>query len=430
MANSVGNARAPMTAVTSLKGRPWLLLAAIFTLALTLEAVCRISRAIPPLIVILTVLGLLSLLRAGVRPGQLRTPVDLAIGASVVAGVIAFVINSHGGSRLVDCVVMAGLFYLSIGVQRAWQHGRIAVALTAAGAVLITAGWAVIQSLFNITTGYCRAKVTGGADGCWRDDTATRVTGTFSNPNLLSPVLILLIPIGCVALRLAFGKKWGRISAVALGLLGTSALMLTLSRGGMVSLAVLCVAALALRNPSRRTLVGTCLAVGAGIAVAVGALLAKFSLGPRADVYRESLELARENPWGVGLGRSGPFIDQRIPGDQRFFHSHNLWLTWLVETGFIGLFAALWLTVAVTLAVIRGARRRDGLVVAAGSGLAGFGVISLFDNPSFDIHVTLAMWTVIAVAVSVRATARGSTGDNIASDPPQPDQPEVQPSTL
>src|SRR3546814_5736498 len=114
--------------------------------------------------------------------------------------------------------------------------------------------------------------------------------------------------------------------------------MLTLSRGGAVSMVVLLVAALALRNPSRRTLVGTGLAVVAGIIVALGALLAKFSLGPRSDVYRESLEVWWENPWGVGLGRSGPFIDQRIEGDQRFYHSHNLWLTWLVETGFIGLF--------------------------------------------------------------------------------------------
>src|SRR3546814_9044966 len=83
--------------------------------------------------------------------------------------------------------------------------------------------------------------------------------------------------------------------------------MLTLSRGGAVSMVVLLVAALALRNPSRRTLVGTGLAVVAGIIVALGALLAKFSLGPRSDVYRESLEVWWENPWGVGLGRSGPF---------------------------------------------------------------------------------------------------------------------------
>src|SRR3546814_10979064 len=134
---------------------------------------------------------------------------------------------------------------------------------------------------------------------------------------------------------------------------------------------VFLVAALALRNPSRLTLARTGLAVVAGIIVALGCLLAKFSLGPRSDVYRESLEVWWENPWGVGLGRSGPFIDQRIEGDQRFYHSHNLWLTWLVETGFIGLFAALWLTVAVTVAVVRGARRHDAMIVAAGSGQIG-----------------------------------------------------------
>jgi O-antigen ligase len=397
-----------MTAMP-LHGRPWLLVAAAMALAVLIEMVARTSRFVPPVTAVLTAVGLVALLKVGVRPHHLRTPVNVAIFASVLAGVIAFVINSHGGSRLIDCFVLAGVFFLLIGVQRAWDQGRMAVALTAALAVFITASVGVVQGLFSIDTGYCRAKVAGGADGCWRDDTAVRVIGTFSNPNLLSPVLILLVPIGCVALRMAFGKKWGRILAAGLGVLGATALMMTLSRGGMASLAVLLVAALALRNPSRRTLVGTVLAVAAGIMVAMGALLAKFSLGPRRAVYRESLEVFWQNPWGVGLGRSGPFIDQRIPGDQKFFHSHNLWLTWLVETGFLGLFAALWLTAAVTLTVIRGARRHEALVVAAGSGLAGFGVISLFDNPSFDTHVAIAMWTVVAVAVTPRGPRRRPT---------------------
>src|SRR3546814_15509442 len=100
------------------------------------------------------------------------------------------------------------------------------------------------------------------------------------------------------------------------------------------------------------------------------------------------------------MGRSGPFIDQRIEGDQRFYHSHNLWLTWLVETGFIGLFAALWLTVAVTVAVVRGARRHDALIVAAGSGLAGFCVISLFVHLFFHAHVSLAIWPVLSYPIT------------------------------
>ncbi|MDT0203810.1 O-antigen ligase family protein [Nocardioides sp. AE5] len=402
MAATGNSIRSLPAALSSLRGRPWLIIAVVITLGAVLETVARLDRFLPPVGAGFIALGLAALLLHGLRPHQFRTPIDLAVWASVLAGILAFVINSHGGSRLVAYAVVALFFYLSVGVQRAWQPGRVVVSLGAATAVAITAGWAVIQAVFDIDTGYCRARIEGGADGCFRDDTAIRVTGTFSNPNLLAPVLILLIPVGCVALRMAFGKKWGRILAAGLGLLGASALMLTLSRGGLVSMVVLCLAALALKNPSRRILVGTGLAVAAGIMVAFGTLLAKFSIGPRQDVYRESLELAREHPWGLGLGRSGPFLDQRIPGDQRFFHSHNLWLTWWVETGFLGLFAAFWLTVAITVVIIRGARRRDALVVAAGSGLAGFGVISLFDNPSFDTHVSLALWTVLSIAVSAR----------------------------
>src|SRR3546814_11183225 len=95
----------------------------------------------------------------------------------------------------------------------------MALALTAALAVTITAGYAVIQAVFSIETGYCRAKVAGGADGCWREDTAIRVVGTSSNPNLLAPAMVLLIPIGGAALRL--GRQGGCVGKSVVGRLGT-----------------------------------------------------------------------------------------------------------------------------------------------------------------------------------------------------------------
>ncbi|HEY1134739.1 MAG TPA: O-antigen ligase family protein [Nocardioides sp.] len=354
--------------------------------------------------------GLLALLRSGLGWRALRTPLDLAVVAGLAAGALAFVVNGHGGSRLWAHAVFALVFYLLVGVQLAWRHARTALALAAAATVATTALVAVGQWFLGWDTGYCRAEIVGGADSCERAVTAVRVVGTLTNPNLLAPVLVLLVPVGCVALRRTLGQRWGRrpaqAASIALGALGTTALVMTLSRGGLVSLAALTVAALALRNPSSRTLVGSALGVAAGIAVAFGALFAKFSLGPRTEVWKVSLDLVREHPWGVGLGRSGPFIDQRIPGDQRFFHSHNLWLTWLVEAGLPGLLAALALSVALVVVVVRGARRGDALSVAAGVGLAGFAVISLFDNPSFRTTVAVPLWTVVAILVAGELEAR------------------------
>ncbi|MFW6775894.1 O-antigen ligase family protein [Nocardioides sp. CPCC 205120] len=398
---------------SSLRREPWLAVAVVATCLALLDAVVRVStRSFVTVVPTLVVVGLVALHRAGVRPAALRTPLDLAVGAGLAAGGVAFVVNGlHGGRRLVECVVMAAAFYLFVGVQRAWAHGRTALALTGALAVGIAAATAVVQWVTGADTGYCRAEIVGGADGCQRSDTAVRAIGTLSNPNLLAPVLVLLVPVGCVALRAVLGRRRGRVVAATLGVLGAAAVATTLSRGGLVSLGALGVAALALRYPSRRTLVGAGLAVGAGIVVAFGALLARFSIGPRADVYRESLGLVREHVWGVGLGRSGPFIDARVPGDQRFYHSHNLWLTWLVEAGTAGLAATLWLTLAVVIVVVRGARRGDALVVAAGCGLAGFAVISLFDNPSFRQSVAIPLWAVVAIAVAHEVVPRRSDGD-------------------
>ncbi|MDF9717786.1 O-antigen ligase family protein [Nocardioides sp. ChNu-153] len=393
---------------SSLRHEPWLAVAVVASCLALFDAVVRLStRNLVTVVPAFLALGLVALHRAGVRPSALRTPLDLAVGAGLAAGGVAFVVNGlHGGRRLVECAVLVAAFYLFVGVQRAWAHGRTALALTGALAVGIAAATAVAQWVTGADTGYCRAEIVGGADSCQRGDAAVRAVGTLSNPNLLAPVLVLLVPVGCVALRAVLGRRRGRVAAASLGVLGAAAVATTLSRGGLVSLGALGVAALALRYPSRRTLVGAGLAVGAGVVVAFGALLARFSIGPRADVYRESLGLVREHVWGVGLGRSGPFIDARVPGDQRFYHSHNLWLTWLVEAGTAGLAATLWLTLAVVLVVVRGARRGDALVVAAGCGLAGFAVISLFDNPAFRQSVAVPLWAVVAIAVAREAVPR------------------------
>lgn len=365
----------------------------------------------------LSAAGLLALLRGGLPRRALRTPLDLAVAGGLGAGVLTFWINGHGGSRLWAHLAFALAFYLLVGVQVAWRRGRTVLALAAAVAVGTTALVAVLQWVLGLDTGYCRAEIVGGADSCERSVTSVRVIGTLTNPNLLAPVLVLLVPVGCVALRSTLGprvgRRWAQAAAIALGALGTTALVMTLSRGGLVSIVALTVAALALRNPSSRTLVGSALGVAAGIAVAFGALLARFSLGPRTEVWRVSLELVREHPWGVGLGRSGPFIDARIPGDQRFYHSHNLWLTWLVEAGLPGLLAALTLSVVLAVLVVRGARRRDALSIAAGVGLAGFAVISLFDNPSFRTTVAVPLWTVVAILVAGELGARRRRGSPV-----------------
>src|SRR3546814_7616256 len=108
MATSVGKSRATRVTAPSLPDRPWLGVASVIGLGVVLESVLRVTRFVLPVAPAFVAFGLIALVLAGVRPRHVRTPVDLAIGASVLAGIIAFVINSHGGRRLIACGCMGG----------------------------------------------------------------------------------------------------------------------------------------------------------------------------------------------------------------------------------------------------------------------------------------------------------------------------------
>ena len=187
---------------------------------------------------------------------------------------------------------------------------------------------------------------------------------------------------------------------------GVLGILTTGSRAGILALAAMSLAFLVLRRPTTPWLlaggaIGLLAVAGGGAVAARGG-----RVGVRADVWAAAVDLVRENPLGVGLGRTGALLDARIPGDEAFRHAHNLWLDMLLAAGPLGLLATCGLTVVAATCVVRAARRGSAAGIALGASLAGFGALCLVDDPVNAVRNADAAWLVLGLAVGAGDAVR------------------------
>jgi hypothetical protein len=117
-----------------------------------------------------------------------------------------------------------------------------------------------------------------------------------------------------------------------------------------------------------------------------------------------SLEVARDNPaTGVGLGRAGDALTAAGDEGDSYRHSHNLWLSWLVEAGPLALIAWIWIAGWLLWRGYRAASRGRVLAASCLAAVTGFLVLSLFDHPGNVERIATAFWFVAAlIAAGVR----------------------------
>jgi len=299
----------------------------------------------------------------------------------------------------------------------------------------------------------------------WGEPAArTRLSGAFVNPDHFAAWLEMLICLGLGgmlarsrasedlrgsgATRSAVERLARRfLPMVAVGIMAL-ALVFTLSRGGLVSLAAALAALLALQGAARRlraslVLVGALLALtgGYGAWIGFGPLLERF----RGDLYvsrllqlRSSLDVLASSPvLGVGLGAYRDIFSryqppELLPGRMYFPFAHNDLLQLAVELGLVGtglcLFAA-WrvgadLAGAHLLGRARcpvgggdgeGARRSEAVSVGVGLG-AVTAVIALCVHSAFDFGARIpangflaaACLGIATVALHTRLSSAGA----------------------
>lgn len=204
-----------------------------------------------------------------------------------------------------------------------------------------------------------------------------RIAGPLEGPNQLAAYLGLTLPL-ILAYTLRQGRRWPEIFMLAGGILAT---LMTLSRGGIVALAVslLLVAFLCARTQSARIAFGVAtIAVLAASAAAwrqvaggIGLVTAaahhhveiRGGLGTRRDLWQAALHLWRAHPlWGIGAGNYELEVGKLLRAPIKT-HSNSFYLQSLVEGGLPLLAATLYLVYTSVFTFVR--RAQAPLTIAA-----------------------------------------------------------------
>lgn len=300
-------------------------------------------------------------------------------------------------------LTLLGAYYLTVGLARRWAHARATIAVGMLVAVACASLSALNQAASGASTGFCRRGFSDVA--CGSHGAMSRVEGTFVNPNLLAAFLVLVLPVAALA-AWQLGTHAARFVGLAVASAGVLALLLTLSRAGIIAgLVASLVVASALTSRQRTSTAVRAGIAGALVLVTVAALAV--GIGVRSQVWWAALATAAHHPAGVGLGKAGVYITARVPGNVQFAHAHNLWLTWLVEAGVLGFAALCALTILVARRLRLALRDADPMTVAIAAGLAGFAVACLADDPANITSVALPMMVMLALAITTPVPLRG-----------------------
>ncbi|MEU1336196.1 O-antigen ligase family protein [Streptomyces sp. NPDC005827] len=356
-------------------------------------------------------LGLVALLvppeRARLR--DFRTRLDLPVALLVAAAVAATYGGGHPTAPLRGLLTVVATYYLVVGVRRTRPESWRAVGLLALAGVTAASTSAFSQVTNGTSTGFCRTGLlTDVACDAGGGDVLVRATGTFANPNLLGACLVLLLPFALLA-AVAVDERTARTAIVVMVLIGYGALVTTFSRAEYVAAAAGLLVlggaywlAPRLADRARRRVLAVVGGLGllATAGVIWGVSRAGDSLGVRGQAWRAALRVARQNPLGVGLGRSGDAISAAAPGGRVFVHAHNLWLNWLVETGPLGLLAVLSMTVVAWASAGRAAREKSVPGTFGLASLTGFFLAGMLDDPANLDRISVLFWLVLGVVMA------------------------------
>lgn len=336
---------------------------------------------------LLVLAGLATLGLGGARPSDLRTPADLPLLTMVGAAVLATWRIGGGFAQVRELVFAVLSFVLVVGVLRTTEGARTAVPV----AGLAAAAFAGAEGL---------SQMAQGEETPFRRIGVVRAVGTFGNPNLLAAHGLLLAPL---AWPLAQGRA-GRAERVLIGTalaLGVGGVAVSVSRAGIAALVAAPLLVVLLRRTTSWRVWGPALAVVALGLLSVPLWLGAFSrLANRDEPFAVAFEVVRANPvTGVGYGRAGVVLTA-TGGGTEWFHAHNLWLNWLVETGPLGLLAVLGLTAAVVLGAVVAVRDGSALALGAGVGLVAFLLVSLVDHPAANSRIETAFLLVAGIALT------------------------------
>jgi putative inorganic carbon (HCO3(-)) transporter len=255
-----------------------------------------------------------------------------------------------------------------------------------------------------------------------------RLQGAFDSPNQLGSFCALVIPVAASLIFGARAARWRFTAGIALLVL-LATLMLSLSRGAWVGVAVALLLMLVRLKEARRLLV----------ILAVPLMILGFfiwSLAPtktdvrvvgeraraitvlspyddRRVIYKEAFREIREHPV-LGVGPGGfPVASTRVVSESAtlsYAHAHNLYLNWAAEVGVPSVLIILGFAGALGLAArtasrgarVRGDPRDRAIVIGICAALVTVLVQGFFDYVIPNPVVYTAFWTLVGALLVAR----------------------------
>jgi len=342
-------------------------------------------------------------LRQAPAPG--RTSLDLAIGILLVAGLIGvFVAPDHRGA--------AGIFRAYLVEPVVMYY--VAIALLASGAAIdaLLGAWAVGASLLAL------GQVAVLARAYLANHVVLGHVASFLDINPNSIALYLGPLVGVAAGFVLFGtgrRRWAAACVMVVLLAGDVA---TLSRGALLALAALAVAAvLSLRVPWQRVAIlggAAAMAVVLYEAPLVGPRL-RHALDPsngtfdvRGEIWTATARMLRDRPlFGAGINAyQSTMVPYRRPYPTLSPepYPHNIFLTTWTELGLLGLAAFAYILVALIVMPFRALTRANDaakpLLWGTGAAFVMLLVHGLVDSPYWKNDLSLEFWILAALEIA------------------------------
>jgi O-antigen ligase len=350
-----------------------------------------------------------------------RTGLEIPTALLLFAGLVAVAVSpDHLGALGIYrayFIEPAILFYVALDLLRAPQDFRLILLALAAGttlfAILNLGAWAIALLTHQTIA------------------TANAPEALYTSPNAVAMFLEPPVAIATGFVLYANAARDRAVALVSLVILLTS-MVLTLSRAGLLTLAVLAIAAV-ITMPQRKLKI----AMLAG-AVVVGLALSRVpyiatrlanQLDPkspantfegRLQIWNDTLHMLRDHPiFGAGLRAYKQVMAPYIQGNRGpELYPHDVWLAMWSELGLLGLVAFVVLLAMLLWRGWRGFGAASGfwrpLLWGTAASFVAIAVHGTFDTPYFKNDLAAEFWVLAALEIAALAVIRSAGTRNQA----------------
>lgn len=369
---------------------------------------------LPTMISVLLSLGVFALLilHKLVSPDTKRKPKLFIASMAIIVVLMAYslVMNQVSSDGFSIWLIYASTFLFSAGILGTYTDQRFLndVMIVIAILVGITGLHGIYQRIVGVPV-----------DPAWLDEEATglgiRIYSVFGNPNVYGEFLVLTLPLMFAGFN-QYKRLWVKLIYGGIFALGGLNVLLTLSRGSMMSLAIALVLVVLFKDRKYLPVlvVGVLLSPYFVPQSIIDRILTIFQGGDtstsyRVSIYTASLDMLKDYVVeGVGLGNFKVLYKAYAYSAAKSFHAHNTLLMIMIELGLVG-FAA-WILYFTTwlkeiFSAQKSVNRYGYFAFAAFAGIVGCTVQGMVDHVfhNYDIlffYVLMMTFGVIAAQIA------------------------------